>query len=222
MAVPLQHDAEDHVAQLAALDLKPEYFFDALRAGEQARRLCTENDPKSAAGSDDYFRRVRVLRDGLINKVGWKRADLDGLPLVINPERTMAIGVLLGDYRTGWPGHYHPRSRRPVGEKKIKLVTQNSQIPFFALPVPTSEIDLESEDLSSCQTWFFVTYRRVGPNSVTVSSELSLPSVVSSAAYVERWVHRIPLPNVTFYGVRPYSPSDEDGFDGYEVEVDEK
>jgi hypothetical protein len=222
VAVPLQRDPDDHVAQLATLDLKPDYFFNALRAGEQARRLCTENDPKSAAGSDDYFRRVRVLRDGLINSAGWKRADLDGLPLVINPSRTMAIGVLLGDYRTGWPGPYHPRSRRPVGEKKIKLVAQNGQLALFPGPVPSSEIDLESEDLSSCQTWFFVTYRRVEPNSVTVCSELSLPSVISRAAYVERWAHRIPFPNVSFDGVQPYTSSDDDGSDGYDVAVDEK
>src|SRR5690348_16226590 len=83
--------APDYKAQLAALGLRHEYFEEALRAGEQARRLVTENDPKSAAGTEDYFRRVRVLRERLIKEEKWARTDLDGLPLVINPQRTMAI-----------------------------------------------------------------------------------------------------------------------------------
>jgi hypothetical protein len=223
VAEPLQrNNADDYKAQLAALGLKIDYFFDALRAGEEARRLCTENDPKSAAGTYDYFRRVRQLRYGLADGEEWKRADVDGLPLIVNPERTIALGVLLGDHKTGWPGPYHPRSRRPVGEKKIKLVAQNGQLSLFSRPVPTTEIDLESEDLSNCQTWFFVTYRRVWPQSVIVSSELSLPSLTGGAAYIERWSHRIPFPDVTFDSVVPHTSSDDDGTGEYDVAVDEK
>jgi hypothetical protein len=221
MAEPLPSAADDHVAQLAALGLKLDYFYDALRAGEQARRLCTADDARSAAGTDDYFRRVAVLRRGL-RSAGWKRTDLDGLPLAINPERTMAIGVLQGDFRTGWPGAYHPRSHRPVGQKKVKLVAHNHQLTLFARPVPTSEVDIESEDLTNCQTWFFVTYRRVGREGVSVSSELSLPSLTGDAAYVERWDRRIPLPDLTFESVKPYTAEEDNGSDEYDVAVDEK
>src|SRR6185503_6292838 len=42
VAEPLLSGAADHVAQLAGLGLRLEYFYDALRAGEQARRLVTE------------------------------------------------------------------------------------------------------------------------------------------------------------------------------------
>ena len=63
MAEPLLSSPKDHESQLAAFGLKPEYFNDALRAGEQARRLVTKNDPPNAGGTEDYFKRVRVLRE---------------------------------------------------------------------------------------------------------------------------------------------------------------
>jgi hypothetical protein len=208
--------------QLAALGLHLRYLHDALRAGEQARRLVTANDPKNAGGTDDYFRRVRVLRDGLIAERAWARAELNGLPLVVNPARTIAIGVLLGDYTTGWVGHYHPRSRRPVGNGKIKLIAQNQQQPLFRMPLPPGEIDLEAEDLSKLQTWFLITYRRVNGGNVRVSSELSLPCHVDKPGYVDEYSHRIPLPELMFEGVIPYIENDDDGPEGYEVDVDER
>ena len=45
MAEPLLAGSPDHVEALATLGLRLEYFQDAVRAGEQARRLVTENDP---------------------------------------------------------------------------------------------------------------------------------------------------------------------------------
>jgi len=227
MAEPLLAGSPDHVNQLAALGLRLDYFQDALRAGEQARRLVTANDPKAAAGTDDYFRRVRVLRDRLIEEEKWLRSDLDGLPLVVNPERTLAIGVLLGDRKTGWVGPYHPRSRRPVGEKKIKLVAHNDQ-PELDLGLPphrirAGEIDIRSEGLAGVRTWFLVTHRHVDRDgSVRVSSELSEPSETGLTAYVERWIRRIPFPDLVFESVVPYTDHQEQDSAGYEVAVDEK
>lgn len=222
MVEPLLSGATDHVAQLAALRLRLEYFHDALHAGEQARRLVTANDPRNAAGTDDYFRRVRVLRERLIAAVKWDRAELDGLPLVINPQRTMAIGVLLGDHQTGWVGPYHPRSRRPLSEKKLKLVAKNQQLALIPRPVGPNEVDIEAVDMSNVQTWFFVTNRRVKAERVIVSSELSEAGDIDAAGYVTRWRRRIPFPDVVFDPVRPYADNGFGGSGGYEVAVDEK
>jgi hypothetical protein len=222
VAVALLLGAPDHVAQLAGLGLRLEYFQDALLAGEQARRSVTENDPKNAAGSQDYFRRMRVLRERLIAAAGYKRADLDGLPLVMNPYKSVAIGVLLGDHQTGWVGPYHPRSRRPLGEKKLKLVAKNQQLAMIPRPVGADEVDLEAAELSGVQTWFFVTYRRVRGERVIVSSELSQPEETDAEGYGTRWGRRIPFPDVTFDGVKPYVDNGAGGSGGYEVAVDEK
>lgn len=202
--------------------MKLEYFYDALRAGEQARRLVTKNDPPNAGGTEDYFKRVRVLRERLIETVHWKRGEIDGLPLVVNQDRTMAIGVLLGDHKTGWTGPHHPRSKRPVGEAKIGLIAQNGQQEvLFRRPLVADEVDLETEDLFKLKTWFFLTYRRPLSTGVVISSELSLPSDTSRTGYVEKWVYRIPFPDLTFKNVTPRTDDDE-GDGGYDVAVDEK
>jgi hypothetical protein len=200
--------------------LQLEYFHDALRAGEQGRRSATVNDPQNAAGTGDYFRRVRVLRERMIAAVKWKRLDLGGLPLVIDPELTMAIGVLLGDNKTGWVGPYHPRSSRPLGDKKIKLVAQNQQLAIFPRPTIPDEVDLEAADLSNVRTWFYLTHRHVKGDKVIVSNELSEAAETSPKGYVTRWSRRIPFPDVVFEGVVPYVGGDGSG--GYEVAVDEK
>jgi hypothetical protein len=214
--------ADDYEAQLAKLGLRVDYLHDAVRGGEEVRRLVTANDPRNAAGTMDYYRRVRVLRDRLINEEGWRRAEVNQLPLVVNPDKTLAIGVLLGDYRTGWVGSFQPRSKRPVGEGKLRLVAQNQQLALIPAPVEPGEVALEDEDLAKMQTWFYMTYRRVFRDVVRVSSELSLPAEVSLSNYVEKWARRIPVPDLEFQGVIPYIEGTDDGPDNYDVPVDEK
>ena len=214
--------AADHAAQLAKLGLQVDYFHHAVRGGEEVRRLVTQNDPRNAAGTVDYYRRIRVLRERLINDQGWKRAEVNQLPLVVNSDKTLAIGVLLGNYQTGWVGPYHPRSKRPIGEGKLKLVAQNQQLALIPKPVEPDEIALEDDDLANIQTWFYMTYRRVFRDVVRVSSELSLPAQVNPSNYVERWARRIPIPDIDFEGVIPYIEGTDDGPDEYDVPVDEK
>jgi hypothetical protein len=209
-------------SQLAALGIQLDQLHDALRAGEQARRLTTLNDPRNAPGTEDYYRRVRILRERMIADVGWSRLDLNQLPLVVNPARTIAVGVLLGDHQTGWVGPYHPRSKRPVGEGKIKLVVQNEQLALFARPVGPEEVDLAAEDLTKLETWFLISHRRSRRNHVRISAELSLPCETSESNFVIKYRRRIPLPELRFEGVIPYIDGDDDGSDGYEVPVGEK
>lgn len=213
----------DYEDRLAALGLRSEYLYHAIQADEQDRRLVTENNPVQAGGTRGYFSRVRGLREVLIPREGWKRANLNGLPLVINPDRTIAIDVLLGDHKTGWVGPYHPRSHRPVGNGKARLIAQNpAVIPLFSVPVPPDTADLEGEDLSDLATWSFITNRRVYQDKVVVSSELSLPCSVGKDGRVDGYSQRIPLPPREFASVIPYIPGQDDGPGEYEVNVDER
>lgn len=222
MALPAPEPSEDCEEQLAKMGVKLSHLHDALRAGEEARRLTTQNDPRNAAGTTDYFRRVRVLREQLIPECGWARLDLNQLPLVANPDRTIAIGVLLGDFRTGWHGPFHPRSRRPVGEGKIRLVARNQQqMTLFPKAADPQEVDLEAEDLANLHTWFLISYRRLYGDHVTINSELSLPFETGPTNYITRYAQRIPLPELRFDGIIPWI--DDEGGDGdYEVQVGEK
>lgn len=212
----------DYEDQLASMGLRSEYLYHAIEADEQERRLVTANDPPEAGGMRGYYSRVRTIREDLILHEGWKRASLNGLPLVVNPDRTIAIGVLLGDHKTGWPGSYHPRSMRPVGISKAKLIAQNpTTLTLFPVPVPPDSADLESADLTKLTTWYLITYRRVLRDKVVVASELSLPCNVDDAGRVDKYTRRIPLPEREFAAVIPYIPGQDDGPDEYDVNVDE-
>lgn len=214
----------DHDAQLAALGLRLEYFRRAIEADESDRRRVTPNDPITAAGTNGYNARIRVLREVLISHERWERENLNGLELVVNPEHTIAIGVFTGDHTTGWPGNYHPRNQRPIGKGKIKLIAQNPvQRALFSMPSSPEQADLECHDLSDLETWFFITYRRHFRDGVVrVSSELSLPLEVSIDNYIEKYARRITFPNHEFGSVIPYIPDQDDGPSQYEVNIDER
>ncbi|MHA6759682.1 hypothetical protein [Streptacidiphilus sp. PAMC 29251] len=92
---------DDSSQLLAELGLKLEYFDRIIRMGQQARGQCTEDDAKNARGTQDYLSRVRELRFVLRTELAWKRYDPKQSPLIVNPEKNMGIGVLLGDARTG-------------------------------------------------------------------------------------------------------------------------
>jgi hypothetical protein len=79
---PVPEQNSDCEERLTELGVQFSQLHDALRAGEEARRLTTPNDPRNAGGTQDYFRRIRVLRERKIADDGWARLDLNMLPLV--------------------------------------------------------------------------------------------------------------------------------------------
>jgi hypothetical protein len=215
---------EDPQVLLRMLDpgLKVEHLHDAIRAGEADRRTSTQDDPKNAPGTRDYFLRVRTLRQVLRRDLGWKRYDLDGLPLVINPGKTVAVGVAQGDAGTGIPTR-QPKTRRPVGEIKKLLVEQNrSQLGLFELPTDPAEVKLSDEELDGLETWFLLTYRLTKGGTVIVRSELSRAIELDGKGYPSMWKPRIFLPPLEFEGVIDYIKGTDDGPEEFNVWVEEQ
>ncbi|MES9607616.1 hypothetical protein [Actinomadura sp. NPDC000929] len=202
--------------------LKEEHLHQAIKAGEGDRRNCTKDDPKNAPGSRDYFMRMRTLRQVLRKELGWRRYDLDGLPLVINPDKTRAIGVVQGDSATGNPQR-HPKTRKPVGEIKQLLVAQNlvqPQTALFEVPgAPVAETKLSDEQLAHLQTWFLLTCRTSRKDTVTVRTELSCAIDVDGEGRANLWKPRIFLAPLHFEGVIPHIEGTDDGPDEFDVEV---
>ncbi|MEV1167415.1 hypothetical protein [Nonomuraea sp. NPDC049784] len=223
MAELAPDENEDPAAQLLRLGgLKIQYFHDAIRAGEGDRRACTSDDPKNAPGSRDYFARMRTLRQRLRKELQWKPFDLSNLlPLVVNPDKTLAIGVVLGDAYTGVPGPRHPRSKRPLGEIKQGLVEQNRQGALFDLPAGPNEAVLTDDELADLETYFLVTHRRVTNDKVIVQCEVSKAVELDPQNYAFRWRPRICLPPLEFEGVIDYIEGTDDGPTEFEVHIDE-
>ncbi|MCX4858365.1 hypothetical protein [Streptomyces canus] len=211
----IQHQAgggpEGYETQLAALGLKLEHFDQILRVSEEARRTgMTRDDAKNAPGSQDYFTRVRELRRTLRTKLGWHPYDPMQAPLIVNEEKTVGIGVLLGDARTGLSGSPHPRSKRPAGVTKEQAVARNQdlQLSFEGLEfVEPDESQPDADEYAQMVTWYLLTYRYEARKTgvVTVRSELSLPERVGPEGRVDSYQRRILLPDIQFPGVKDYA-----------------
>lgn len=211
-----------HEAELAELGLKYEYFERLISEGEEARAGATEDDANNAAGTMDYFARVRTLRYLLRTEGQWKRYDPKQSPLSVNPDRTMAIGVLLGDARTGLPGNPQPRSHRPAGVAKESLVARNQDLDPGLFPLPPQddpEAELTDDEYARLTTWYLLTYRYAARKQgfIEVRSELSLPSRVGAQGKIDSWDRRIILPAIRFKKTFDYP----DGDTGFDVPVEE-
>ena len=203
---------------LARLGLREVYLRDVVEVGERERRRATVNDPPNAGATFDYFARVRTLRERLIEREGWQRWQFWQSPLVINPDHTVAVGVLLGDGRTGLRGAPDPSSQRPVGIAKARLVVARRRIPR-----PTLELESEPElfpewlarrreggagaagdatvddaDADRVAPWFLLTFRYLDGDAVRIRSELSLATEVSPNGRMTSWADRIILPELRF------------------------
>ncbi|MGW1052627.1 hypothetical protein ACWDBD_26630 [Streptomyces sp. NPDC001118] len=198
LAVP---EPDDYRARLAALGTKLEYLHPALRAGEIARRTATRNHPANTAGTRAYQEHVRIIREMHIQHEGWKRLLHDHLELVCNIDRTVAIGVMVGDAATGERTN-PPRNLHPRGEATKRAADANSaQMELF--PVRRrDEIALSADEAKQLQVWFLVSYRVQVGDQVHIHNELSLPGQVEKG-YVTKWEQRIPLPVFEMDGIEP-------------------
>ncbi|MFF2044047.1 hypothetical protein ACFVVX_26870 [Kitasatospora sp. NPDC058170] len=215
---------DDSTRLLADMGLSPEYFDRVVRTGERSREQCTKDDPKNARGTQDYLARVRELRFLLRTELGWKRYDPKQAPLIVNPDKTIAIGVLLGDARTGLPGNPQPRSQRPAGITKEAAVARNQNLQQLSLFTPAAgpdEVHLDDDEYANLATWYLLTRRTEGrkSNIVEIRSELSLPDRVGPKGRIDSWRARILLPAVRIEKIQDYTG---DHAASYVVDVQER
>ena len=214
-------------SELATLGLRWEYLEPGLRMSEQARRAGkTKDDAKNAPGSQDYFTRIRELRYTLRTELGWIPYDPLQAPLIVNPDKTIGIGVLLGDARTGLPGGPHPRSKRPAGISKERAVARNQELQLsFAFEEPEftqpDEAHAGVDEYAQMVTWYLLTHRSEARKTgvVTVRSELSLPDRVGPGGRIDSYQRRILLPSIEFESVNDYAVETTGDFD---VPVEER
>ncbi|MFD8652772.1 hypothetical protein [Streptomyces mirabilis] len=196
--------------RLAALDMKVEYCERAIRAGEAARREATPAEPPTAPGLRDWIARVGMLRHTMIIEEGWTPLNHKNMALVVNPEQTIAIGVLAGDAGTGWPAPIKPKSRYPKGQAFANAVAGGDLTLFSNEDAGHPEV-LEPETIEALDLWLLLTYRLRQGDTVTVFSELSRPESVSASGYIVDWLDRVILPRQTFEAVVVDDGRDDDG-----------
>ncbi|NJA56278.1 hypothetical protein [Streptomyces sp. NEAU-H3] len=201
--------------RLRTLGVRWKYFEEAIRSGEAGRREATPSEPPTAPGLRDWIARVGMLRYTMAIEEGWTPHNHNNMALSVNPERTIALGVLAGDAGTGWP-QATPKSRYPKGSAFSEAVANNLTL-FSNADLGHPEV-LDEETVAALDLWLLLTHRVRTGDKVTVYSELSRPRDVSSSGYIVGWHERVILPALTFESVIERD-RDEDG--GFEVLVEE-
>jgi hypothetical protein len=208
-------DGEQGLARLRELGIDIAVLDDALRAWSVAEASATPFEPITAAGSKGWFAAVGVVREGHVQR-GWRAQNIRNFPIVVRPDRKLALAVTSGDAITGvLLGTLQPKTKNPKGAIVEHAVNVNAaQIDLF------EPADLENEKLRLARptkakktplTWFLLVHCTEG----AIQAEVSLPEAFEKNRIV-RWRERIRLPllqRVEPPSVRRQDDDDEDSGD---------
>lgn len=196
--------------RLAKLDLYPEDFEFALRAGDAERRMCSPLDPPVLASWLMWAKTIGALRERLTAR-DWTFHNEMNVPRTVHHSESFGIVVNTGDAGTG-DGRYSVSTKYPRGLCGARAVELNGQLALFNGLGVTPPSDEQ-------RTWILL-MRIVGSE---IRSELSLPAEVTPAGqdgqwHITRWIDRICLPPLSIDGGEVF-PDDDDGGPEFDVPV---
>ncbi len=131
---PVITEIEDVGTRLLELshDLQREFFAEIMEVGLRARHEATPSHAVTAAGTYQWNANVAALRNRLQYQ-GWTGKDPKNCPIIISPDRSIAIAVMTGDEDTGNPNGL-PSNRSKKGrflEEQIRNNAFNKQYTLF-------------------------------------------------------------------------------------------
>lgn len=169
-------------------DLQPELFSEVMEVGLRARHEATPSHAVTAAGSYQWHANVPALREPL-QYLGWTRKDPKNCPIIISPDRSVAIAVMTGDEDTGNPDGI-PSNRSKKGkflEEQIKLNNAfNRQYTLFK--------EDKGSGRHATELWVLLYHHDAIRKEVRY--ELSLPSDFRKKNIIG-WTERILLGHIT-------------------------
>ncbi|MFE4540369.1 hypothetical protein ACFRKB_35765 [Streptomyces scopuliridis] len=199
-----------------------EFLHEVLRAGEAARRTAVPNDPTGTAGRRAYEAHVRTIRELHIEKERWARLIHGRLELVCNEDRSVAMGVMIGDAATG-QARLFPKNARRRGPATDMVTRANAgevishvQTALFVAGAGPDGVALSEEEAYALKTWFLLSYRTKIGDTVRIDCELSRPKRFEDGFVVE-WGRRIPLPALVMDGIELVN---DDGPEEIDIPVD--
>lgn len=141
-------------------------LYMALLFSEAERRGCTENDPGILRGMIGSGRGIRSLREQL-RPQGWHREEPNSLPLVVSPDRKIALTIATGDENAGRSGTPFARTKWRKGPMLTEWVAPSRQM---SLLDPTENGEPEKR----AELWMLLVQR----TTTQILSELSRPTAV--------------------------------------------
>lgn len=182
-------DPAEVATRLQALDsvLEQELLLEANQRGYEARLEATPAHARTAAGTLHWHAFVPALRGALAER-GWSIRDERNCPLVISPDKSMAIVVMTGNIETGKP-YGNPTNQADKGTVLDEAVQHNVQYQLFE----SQAISKLSKTEGGTQLWVLLYHVEAGSNGMKeIRTELSLPSDFQHKKIV-RWAERIIL-----------------------------
>ncbi|MFD5620532.1 hypothetical protein [Streptomyces yangpuensis] len=215
-------EPDDVRVQLGGMGTRLELLHRVLRAGEAARRTTVPNDPTGTAGRRAYEAQVRTLRELQIEHEGWAKLVHGRLELTCRADRSIAIGVMVGDAATG-QARLVPKNARRRGHATEQVTRVNAgeaaphvQTALFVADAGPKGVALSEEEAVALRTWFLVSFRTKAGDAVRIDCELSQPKRFEDGFVVE-WKRRIPLPPLKMDGIEPLN---DDGPRKIDIAVD--
>lgn len=167
--------------------LGQELLLEANQRGYEARLEATPAHAPTAAGTYHWHSFVAALRLAL-RAQGWSFRDERNCPLVISPDKSIAIVVMTGNIDTGKP-YGNPTNQADKGAVLDEAIQRNVQYQLFE----NRAIAKLKKGEGGTQLWVLLYHVEAGSNGVKeIRTELSLPSDFRSKKIVG-WAERIIL-----------------------------
>lgn len=173
-------------ARLQALDpaLLQELLLEANLRGYAARLESTPAHAPTAAGTFHWHAFVHAIRDALIVQ-GWLMKNHKNCPLIISPDKSVAIVVMTGNIETG-NEFGNPTNQADKGAVLDEAIQRNVQYQLFE----SSEL-AKLKKGEGTQLWVLLYHVESNAKGVKeIRSELSLPSIFERKKIVY-WAERI-------------------------------
>ena len=187
-------DPLDVSARLRELGLTAGDLTDALLVGASATALCTKNHPPIYGGITFWAESVWALRDRKMRD-GWSRSDAKNYSTVIDAAGEIQVAVARGDE---WTGRVEAPDGRPSTQHRKGVATQRAvetnhqQLSLFDQITDSVSDDSETPLI----TWVLLHHR----DQHKIRCELSTPTAITSAGFVEEWVERLILSEIDLHG----------------------
>jgi len=216
-------------SDLHRMGLSSDVLRAAAQAGHDEAVSCTANDVLTRPGYVRWATPFRYLGDHYARD-GWTRERPKGFELLVNPSRTIAIGIAPGDHwtgierdpRTGQPRM--PRTRIDRGPVTGQAIIGNrGQARFDASDHPAFAEGL----LPGLTIWFLLHHWNDVPADGIdeIRLELSVPvefcpiSPASERGYITRFEPRLILPAIHLVKLIDTNEDRDDGDDAIDIEI---
>ena len=186
-------DPFDVDREVKSLALDPKYITECLEHGYIERILCNENYAPNAGGVFAWNHFVGKFRERTVTASGpWRRANPDGVPIIVNDALKICIATFTGNSGVGNPDSRNagPREEKNWFRKLATLNTTFTRDLFGEQPSDSAE---GFSDFADYAFWMLMTHT----HDDIIKSELSeIAVVIEQAQLLYGWQTRIIMPQI--------------------------